>query len=1053
MDPCDSGLPLRDRAIAELVRARGWLEDAAVDEAAARAARDGRPILEVLLRSGRLVPEQVASLSAAVDGGAATWVGTAVGEASPREAPARLGPYRVLREIGCGGMGAVYRAVHEGLGREVAVKVMLAGDGAGEEQVARFRREAELLARLGRHPRIVQIHEAGSDGGRLWFAMDFVAGRSLAERLRAEGPLAPREAAAVVADVAGALAAAHAAGVLHRDVKPHNILLDGAGSGYLGDFGLAKDVGQTRGLTLSGDLFGTPAYMSPEVATGGPRRATAASDVWSLGATLYEALAGRQPFEAPSMAELMRRISEDEPAQPSRVRPGVHPDLDVIVGKAMRKAPGDRYASAAVLEADLRRWLAGEAIVARPPGPGERLAAWASRRRGFVAGGAISVLLAACAAGFAGWKQIAQARDRDRREHAAAEVRARTDARRRAAEELLARAQAENDHGRFGARDAAIAGALRELDCALADHPGDAESHYVRGRALRAAGRDAEALAALEHAVRLRPNHGLALFEHGRIAQEALSRLRSQGRTRRLTGSAADHVFESMRLPVRFESQGVALTDEELSRMAAEDFRRMLATGVAPEKAAVGQAMLDHLAERHSAALVALENALRENPYDVDALRAASDVATAHGGAASAAPYFERLLAARPSSPEAKLLVALSEARAGAGIAWKDPAAANPRFERAARLLDEAMATSEPDLNLYLLGVAIHATLRRFEAARALTERAAPLARTSADRRAVEVARLAALSEGRASAALRELDRLGGALLLPERRAVRVSLLVQLGREGDALQDWRALAAHAELRESRLSEGVRVERACGNLEAAERLAREAAAHESWFNARGELGVVLMMQGRLQEALAEFGPWDRPQENQAELGLRIAQCLVLEGRYVDAFSAAKAGLRRSAAVEAAAKNEAFLEMIFKGLSDSTPPSEVMRMLAGLEVFTVAGAMGMPPDAEAGGGLLSELLALEQEYAFRHGLLDLSIAAGRRLESWHPHGLALLRHARALAAAGRREEALAALRRARELGWQEPAPYDGERAFDAVRDDPGFREVRKAMESRE
>ena len=292
--------------------------------------------------------------------------------------PARLGGYRVVREVARGGMGIVYEAHALGLDRRVALKV-LRGD-PDQEDLARFLREARAAARL-RHAGIVGVHEVGEDAGVHFIAMDFVQGPSLKARIQGEGPLPPPEAARIALRVAEALQHAHEHGVLHRDVKPHNVLLDelSGGQAVLGDFGLAKEVDRGDGLTHTGAAMGTPAYMAPEQVEGRP--ADARTDVWGLGVTLYEMLAACPPFRATTPVGMAQAVLRDDPAPPSRWRAGIPLDLETVCLKCLEKEPARRYRSAGELAHDLRRFLADEPVSARRAGAGQRLRRWVRRQR------------------------------------------------------------------------------------------------------------------------------------------------------------------------------------------------------------------------------------------------------------------------------------------------------------------------------------------------------------------------------------------------------------------------------------------------------------------------------------------------------------------------------------------------------------------------------------------------------------------------------------------------------------------------------------------------
>jgi serine/threonine-protein kinase len=286
--------------------------------------------------------------------------------------PARFGDYELLQEIGRGGMGVVYRAQQSSLGREVAVKMILRGQLASQADRERFEAEAQAAARLD-HPGIVPVYEVDEIDGRPYFSMKHVHGTTLAQRL-AEGPLAPREAAAILAKVARAIHFAHLRGVLHRDLKPSNILLDEQGEPHVTDFGLAKQITGAESITRTGAILGTPAYMAPEQAAGqrgavGPR-----SDVYSLGVILYHMLTGRPPFQAASPGEMVLLVLEQDPVPPRMLNPKADRDLEMICLRCLQKPADLRYASAAGLADDLEAYLNDESIAARSGRFGQILA-------------------------------------------------------------------------------------------------------------------------------------------------------------------------------------------------------------------------------------------------------------------------------------------------------------------------------------------------------------------------------------------------------------------------------------------------------------------------------------------------------------------------------------------------------------------------------------------------------------------------------------------------------------------------------------------------------
>jgi serine/threonine-protein kinase len=314
---------------------------------------------------------------------------------------ASLGDYELLEEIGQGGMGVVYRARQKSLQRLVALKMLRRDQLRSAAEVQRFRNEAETVACLD-HPHIVPIHEVGAHHDCPYFSMKLVEGGSLAGQLT-RFTAEPREAAGLVATVARAVHHAHQRGVLHRDLKPTNILLDGAGQPHVVDFGLARRVEADSSLTQSGAIVGTPSYMAPEQATGKKAAVTTATDVHGLGAILYALLTGRPPFQADNVLETLVQVREREPEPPSSVNRRVDRDLATICLKCLAKEPGRRYGSALVVAEDLERFLACQPIQARRVGLWERGLKWARRRPLAVAALAGLVMALVLLGAGAGW--------------------------------------------------------------------------------------------------------------------------------------------------------------------------------------------------------------------------------------------------------------------------------------------------------------------------------------------------------------------------------------------------------------------------------------------------------------------------------------------------------------------------------------------------------------------------------------------------------------------------------------------------------------------------
>ncbi|HVX15524.1 MAG TPA: serine/threonine protein kinase [Pirellulales bacterium] len=326
-------------------------------------------------RAAAPLRDALATTRLAADGSAATLDSMQ----KPLHAPAPatvFGDYQIVEEIARGGMGVVYKARQASLNRLVALKMILSGQFASPDDVRRFRAEAEAAAHL-RHPHIVAIHEVGEREGQHYFSMDYVAGRSLAQIVR-DHPLPPEQAARYVKLVAEAIHYAHRQGILHRDLKPSNVLIDESDQPRITDFGLAKRLGNDADQTISGAVVGTPSYMSPEQALGrtpvGP-----ATDVYSLGAMLYDLVTARPPFRADSPLETLRQVRDCEPASPRVLNPQVPRDLETICLKCLAKDAHRRYANAADVAEELGRFLEGEPIHARPLGALGRTARWVRR--------------------------------------------------------------------------------------------------------------------------------------------------------------------------------------------------------------------------------------------------------------------------------------------------------------------------------------------------------------------------------------------------------------------------------------------------------------------------------------------------------------------------------------------------------------------------------------------------------------------------------------------------------------------------------------------------
>src|SRR6266481_6350710 len=321
-------------------------------------------------------------------------------EIDVRDADWRIGNYQILEEIGRGGMGVIYRARQRHSRRIVALKRILSHHADSQETLARFRREAQAAASLD-HPNILPIYEVNECDGLPFFSMKYADGGSLrdaAPALRSE----PRRVVALVAKLAGAVQYAHEQGILHRDLKPGNVVLDGHGEPLVGDFGLSKWLEATTHLTPTPTIFGTPGYIAPEQVNGSAGKLTPAADVYSLGGILFDLLTGRPPFLGEHALNVIQQASENPAPKLRTLAPMLDRDLETICAKCLEREPGARYRSAGALSEDLERWLEGRHIVARPVSPPARVWRW-SRRNPVVAGMAALLLALGSAVGVMIW--------------------------------------------------------------------------------------------------------------------------------------------------------------------------------------------------------------------------------------------------------------------------------------------------------------------------------------------------------------------------------------------------------------------------------------------------------------------------------------------------------------------------------------------------------------------------------------------------------------------------------------------------------------------------
>lgn len=437
----------------------------------------------------------------------------------------QLPAFAIGREVGKGSMGVVYEAVVRATGQRVALKILPPSLTRTEHTLARFLREGRIMASV-HHPDIVAFVDQGSVGRLHWFAMEFVDGVTLEERIRI-GPLPVRKACRIAAAVARALQFAHEHGVVHRDVKPGNVILrDGPGRTprdpehpriAITDFGLARETG-TGSMTDSGALVGTPMYMAPEVVLGGSQVAGTLGDVYSLGATLYSLVTGRPPFDGPTAQSVLKAVLEREPTSPRRLRHDLPEPVEAMLGKAMARKPAQRYGSAEEFAADLERFLRGERTLARSPGLLRRAGRWCARRP-LVTGLLAAVVLSSGSAASLLHDSQRSAVERDLA----------------SAERHLAVAATERDEfdrpRTVDERRDELHASLVLVDGVLAREPRHQQALLVRARALQRLHRPAEALADLDRAEAITGGPTVALLQQ---RAEVLRALGDAGAQRRL---------------------------------------------------------------------------------------------------------------------------------------------------------------------------------------------------------------------------------------------------------------------------------------------------------------------------------------------------------------------------------------------------------------------------------------------------------------------------------------------------------------------------------------
>ncbi len=638
----------RERALGELAVRRGLIAPSRLEESLREreTAAGARTLGEILLARGWLTPDQWIDLREVQAREDLAGLSREKHDALPPEVRARLADpsrnldaYVLVQPLGSGGGGEVWKAWDRDLDRWVAVKRPASLGRIDERE--RFQREALAAARLS-HPNIVPIYRVALHEDRPYIVMPLVEGKSLGQR----PPL--REALEIVRTAALAVDHAHRHGVVHRDLKPGNLMRDAEGRVWIIDFGLASLGEANRAATATGNVVGTPAYMSPEQAQGGPGAREGPTDIYALGATLYELATGRPPFEGQSFAEIVHRVIHEDPVPPRRIDPRLPGDVETIIRKAMDKDPRRRYAGAGDLAEDLRRFLADEPIAARPAGRAGR--AWRRARRNPLAVALGAGLAAALLAAIALWMGAASARE-------AALQRLREKARESLDAALEFRRVGAND--RMRQYLSKLEGAYRPAAEAM---PASAEPDYWMGRMHRALMEDGRALEFQERALRKDPSFAPARYERAVLLS------RNYGRDR-------ERAAESLQVLTAGPLRARTARESPLPSPAEAERAR-------PELSRARDQILEDCAH--------LERALARDPAMTEAhLLAARGILACHQGQyAEAQALLRESLASNPRLEEAWETLALAVDREPAAT----PEAGARKWGEVERVYTEALA-------------------------------------------------------------------------------------------------------------------------------------------------------------------------------------------------------------------------------------------------------------------------------------------------------------------------------------------------------------------------
>ena len=659
--------------------------------------------------------------------------------------PRRIGPYEVLEEIGRGGMGAVYRARDTRLGRIVALKVLLGGSWASPEAVDRFQREAALVARMGKHPHVVQVHDFGREGDFHYFTMDYIEGRSLRGWISERRPL--RDVLALGRKVALGLAHAHANGIVHRDLKPENVLVDASGEPQVTDFGLARDVGATVQFSVSGTILGTPAYMAPEQAAGHSSRIGPWTDVHALGVLLYEGITGRTPFGTFDIASTIRRVISDDPP-PLRVE--VPRDVETILARCLEKDPERRYPGCAEVAEEIGRYLGGEAIQARPATLADRVLR-RIRRNPLVSALATVALVAAILTIGVSWKARREVEEADARTREASK-RAADEALKYLAEggaDLLDAALAFRAAGDLKGCLERVSRLRTKVDELKSIAPDLAEPWFYEGRIERALGRSGAALDSFERAIRLASRTDASEGSRAVLAPSRYQRgvLRAQAYQVRLEArrldmlrSAAQSRRDDVFAPPLPEVPDVLASSPELVllRDAAIRDLRDAEKGLPATEGGAGSAIAAILDRREEEGRAELEAAITAQPRLEEAYVILAGDAASRGEWEAATGWFARA----HEADRGCLAHLLGRARIEIDWAYEPDLPKDgwrARLDRAAAAIDEAVRLSADSVEAWTLRTAVESIRVEFLRSNGLDRSSETAAARAAAERVIEL--------------------------------------------------------------------------------------------------------------------------------------------------------------------------------------------------------------------------------------------------------------------------------------------------------------------------